>query len=58
MRDMKAGKRKRHPDFWWFIHNVIAHPVGELFYWVGLNHWGEWLHDETLPEHEAGTGRG
>lgn len=54
----KVGKRKRYSDFWWVIHNLIAHPVSELLYWVGLSHFGEWLHDETVPEHEAGTGRG
>ena len=42
----------------WPVHNLIAHPVSELLYWVGLGAWGNWLHDYTVPPHEEGTGRG
>ncbi len=52
------GKRKRFPAFWWGIHNLIAHPVSEILYWFGLERAGSYLHDETIPEHEEGKGRG
>jgi hypothetical protein len=47
----------------WAVHNLVAHPVGEVLYWgerllgtdLGLNNR---LHDATLPTHEPGTGRG
>jgi hypothetical protein len=47
----------------WAIHNLIAHPISEIAYWLGflipqIRQFGEWLHDATVPEHEPGTGRG
>lgn len=41
----------------WAIHNLIAHPVSEL-YWLRLGNLGNRLHDRTLPVHKPGTGRG
>jgi len=35
--------------FSWSLHNLIAHPVSELLFWVGLGKAGNWLHDVTLP---------
>lgn len=47
------------PERWqWTLHNVVAHPLSELLYQVGLREWSDRLHDLTVPEHEAGTGRG
>lgn len=45
-------------QIWWAIHNVIAHPLSELFYWIGLRSASNWIHDATVPEHNAGEGRG
>lgn len=42
----------------WAVHNVIAHPVSELLFWIGLRSWGDALHDATVPPHEPGKGRG
>lgn len=47
----------------WPIHNLVAHPLGELLHWLGRmfgggDDPGDRLHDATLPTHEAGTGRG
>lgn len=47
-----------HPSLWWAIHNIIAHPLGEIAFWLHLERWGNKLHDWTVPEHEEGTGRG
>jgi hypothetical protein len=42
----------------WPMLNLVAHPVSELLHWVGADDLGGRIHDATLPEHEAGTGRG
>ncbi len=51
----------------WALHNLVAHPVGELLYQVGqtfprleavLERVEGRLHDGTVPVHKAGTGRG
>ena len=44
--------------FQWTLHNVVAHPVSELLFQVGLEDSSNWVHDVTLPVHEPGTGRG
>ncbi len=49
----------RLPERWrWTPHNLLAHPVGEVLFQLGYTKQDEWLHDHTMPEHEAGTGRG
>lgn len=47
----------------WTIHNLIAHPISEITYWIGalippVRRFGEWLHDLTIPAHAPNTGRG
>lgn len=44
--------------FQWSLHNIVAHPLSELLYLVGLENVGNRLHDITIPTHEPGTGRG
>ena len=56
--------------FIWSIHNVIAHPLSEIFYisgYVGIQKFdrgdrliklGNWIHDITIPHHKSGEGRG
>ena len=44
--------------FRWSLHNLVAHPLSELLFQVGLREWSDRVHDLTVPEHEAGTGRG
>ena len=46
------------PRFRWTLHNLIAHPLSEVLYQVGLEEFGNRVHDATIPEHEPGTGRG
>ena len=48
----KLGKYK------WTIHNVIAHPLSEIFYLLGYNDLGNKIHDVTIPFHKRGEGRG
>jgi len=42
----------------WSVHNLLAHPLSELLFQVGLRRWSDKVHDITVPDHEAGTGRG
>lgn len=52
-------------EFWWAIHNLVAHPLSQLLWWASLcgrvqsvARLGDWVHDVTVPLHERGTGRG
>jgi len=44
--------------FRWTIHNLVAHPLSEIMFQIGLRRWSDAVHDLTVPEHEPGTGRG
>lgn len=49
----------RLPDrFRWTAHNVIAHPVSEILWQIGLVRLSDWVHDVTIPAHLPGSGRG
>ena len=49
----------------WPVHNLVAHPISELAYWI-VRTMGKkkaedvsgWIHDITIPVHVAGEGRG
>jgi hypothetical protein len=50
-------------ELMWAAHNLIAHPLCEIAYWIGflappVRDAGLWLHDLTIPAHTPGTGRG
>lgn len=42
----------------WIPHNVVAHPLSEVLYQLGLRGWSDTVHDATIPAHAPGTGRG
>jgi hypothetical protein len=44
--------------FRWTIHNLVAHPLGEVLHLIGFTEIGNRIHDATVPTHQAGTGRG
>lgn len=44
--------------FQWSPHNLVAHPLSEVLFQVGLRRWSDKVHDLTVPDHEPGTGRG
>jgi len=44
--------------FQWTLHNVVAHPLSEILYQIGLEKAGNVIHDITIPAHVQGTGRG
>ena len=43
----------------WTVHNLVSHPLSEIAYLLGFSEktYG-WIHDVTIPDHIAGTGRG
>lgn len=42
----------------WSLHNLVAHPLSEVLFQLGMREWSDKIHDLTVPEHEPGTGRG
>ena len=38
--------------FRWTAHNVVAHPLSEILFQIGLGDWGDRLHDCTAPTEE------
>ena len=36
--------------FKWMMHNMVGHPLMEIFNLLGLPKWGNWIHDATLPK--------
>ena len=57
MRDIskKLAKLGRYK---WTIHNVIAHPLSEVFHLLGHSQLDNKIHDITIPQHVRGQGRG
>lgn len=35
--------------FKWTLHNVLAHPIAEIFWLLNLKSIGNWIHDITVP---------
>jgi hypothetical protein len=46
------------PRFRWSIHNLIAHPMSEILYLIGLEKASNMIHDCTIPDHRPEEGRG
>lgn len=44
--------------FRWTLHNLVAHPLSEIAYLIGLRKLSNWLHNSSIPKHKEGTGRG
>jgi len=45
--------------FRWTAHNIIAHPLSELLFQIGVRESiYNYIHDVTVPNHTDGTGRG
>ena len=36
--------------FRYTIHNIVGHPLMEIFYLLGMRRTAEWIHDSTLPK--------
>jgi hypothetical protein len=35
--------------FQWTIHNLVAHPLGEVLYQLGFDNLSKRIHDSTVP---------
>lgn len=42
----------------WPVHNLIGHPLMQIFEWLGMSEIATRVHDETLPSNAAVSGRG
>lgn len=54
-RAIRAATREH---FRWSIHNLLAHPLSEIAWLVGLRKLSDRIHDASIPKHLAGNGRG
>lgn len=52
-------------EFWWFVHNMIAHPLSQILWMISLfglikpiSEASDWVHDWTVPDHLPAEGRG
>lgn len=52
--------RRLPTRFQWAPHNLVAHPLSEVLFQVGLSiqNLGDRIHDATIPDHVPGQGRG
>ena len=62
---MKNFINKLPESLKWVPHNMLAHPLSEIFYIlsclygsVRFRKIGDHIHDITLPDHTPGEGRG
>ena len=46
MRNLVSALPKR---FQWTVHNMVAHPLSEICFQLGLKGLGDRVHDATLP---------
>ena len=49
--------------FKWTLHNLIAHPLSEVVYLIGLGtapfeKASTWIHDVTVPDHHTDAKKG
>ena len=57
---MRIGSKKlaKLGRYKWTLHNMVAHPLSEVFYLLGYERLGNKIHDITIPHHKRGEGRG
>jgi hypothetical protein len=44
------GKRLKWPKFVWIIHNLIGHPLTQIFALFKMYKLAFWIHDATVPK--------
>jgi hypothetical protein len=56
---------KLKTNLMWSFHNLIAHPLSEIFHLLSylcfkkkFRSISNYIHDATIPDHEPGEGRG
>ena len=53
-----ARLRSARENLGWAIHNIVAHPLSEIAFWLGSERLSNWIHDVSVPAHPNGSGRG
>ena len=43
------GRRLRWPKNAWVVHNLIGHPLMQIFSWLGFKELAIYVHDATVP---------
>lgn len=43
------GKRAEYQRHAWAVHNIIGHPLMQIFSWLGFPQIGLAIHDKTVP---------
>ena len=38
----------------WGMHNLVGHPMMQIFTWLGMPRMADAIHDRTLPPSEGG----
>jgi hypothetical protein len=54
-RAVRAATREH---FRWSLHNLVAHPLSEIAWLMGMKKLSNRLHDASIPKHLTGNGRG
>lgn len=47
---MLEGKKLAWPKFVWMFHNIIAHPLTQIFALLKMYKFAFWIHDSTIPK--------
>lgn len=47
---MLEGKRLSWPKFVWMFHNIVAHPLTQIFALLKMYKLAFWIHDVTVPK--------
>jgi len=34
----------------WWLHNLVGHPMMQIFLWLHLDGLADWIHDATIPK--------
>jgi len=43
------GQQLKYERYAWSVHNLIGHPLMQIFSWLGLTSLGLKIHDATVP---------
>lgn len=48
--DILEGMRAKHIKHSWAVHNLLGHPLMQIFIWLRLTKLALWFHDATIPK--------
>jgi hypothetical protein len=44
------GKEAKYHRHAWAVHNIVGHPLMQIFSWLGMAKFGIEIHDLTIPQ--------